>query len=353
MQHEFHKPILVVDDQAATRMLIRKYLESDGYRVLEVASGEEAIQLAKQSELGGILLDLKLPGIDGIEACREIRKLVQHKLTPVLIITATDKIDALSEAFDAGCDDFIVKPINRIVLRARLKGHIQRTELYYQLETVRKTLDRYVSPQTQKIVEQYAGTGDYPPPIKRELCVLFTDIRGFTQLSQFIDPEELFTLLSRHLAYQVDLVYEYGGYVDKYAGDGIMAIFEGQDMAQHACLCALEIIAHAHSIVTGEHSHLFSVGCGISQGQAVVGNIGSPEHLDYSVVGETVNLAARLCGYAEPMSIVVSKNVFSQTREQQLFHFSEAQKISVKGFEQAIQVYELATNAKSIQSKAN
>jgi len=341
MQQLFHKPILVVDDQAATRMLIRKYLETDGYHVLDVASGEAAIELAKQSELGGILLDLKLPGIDGIETCRRIRAMPQHKMTPILIVTAIDEISALSKAFEAECDDFIVKPINHVVLRARLKGHIQRTELYYQLETVQKTLNRYISPQTQKIVEQYAGTGDYPPPVKRELCVLFTDIRGFTQLSQHIEPEELFTLLSRHLAYQVDLVYEFGGYVDKYAGDGIMALFEGQEMAQRACLCALDIIAHAHSIVSGEHSQLFSVGCGISQGQAVVGNIGSPEHLDYSVVGETVNLAARLCGHAEPMSIVVSKDIYAQTKGNKNFHYSEEQAIAVKGFEQAVKVYEL------------
>lgn len=338
MQQQHHNTILIVDDQSTMRALLRRYLKSDGYNSVEAASGEEAIRLAENSKFNGILLDLKMPGIDGIETCRRIRSIAQYKVTPILIITAMGEDAALSDAFEAGCDDFIVKPINPIVLRARLKAHIQRTELYYQLERVRKTLNRYISPRTQKMVEQYAGTGQYPPPEKRELCILFTDIRDFTQLSQHIEPEHLFTLLSQHLAYQVELVYQYGGNVDKYAGDGIMAIFEGPDMAERSCLCALDIIAHAQNLVNQEANHLFAVGCGLSKGLAVIGNIGSPEHLDYSVVGETVNLAARLCGYAAPMSIVIPNSIYSETKDNARFHFLPKHDIEIKGFEQPITV---------------
>ena len=341
MQPQRHNTILIVDDQQTTRILLRQVLNTYGYETIEAASGEEAIRFAEDANFGGILLDLKMPGIDGIQTCRRLRALAQHKVTPILIITAMDEEVALADAFEAGCDDFIVKPINPIVLRARLKAHINRTDLYYQLEQVRKTLNRYISPRTQKMVEQYAGTGQYPPPEKNELCVLFTDIRGFTQLAQHIEPEYLFTLLSQHLAYQVELVYQYGGYVDKYAGDGIMAIFDGPEMAERGCLCALDIIAHAQELVSQEAGHLFAVGCGLDKGMAVIGNIGSPEHLDYSVVGETVNLAARLCGYAGPMTVVVSESIHSETKSNTRLHFSARQDIEIKGFEQPISVYGL------------
>lgn len=343
MQLQHHNTILIVDDQPTTRLLCRQFLKSDGYKTIEAASGEEAIKLAEKLTFAGILLDLKMPGIGGTETCRRLRSITQHKVTPILIVTAMGEDAALSAAFDAGCDDFIVKPINPVVLRARLKGHIQRTELYYQLEQIRKTLNRYISPQTQKMVEQYADTGQYPPPKKQELSVLFTDIRDFTQLSQHIEPEHLFTLLSQHLAYQVELVYQYGGYVDKYAGDGIMAIFEGTDMAERSCLCALDIIDHAKNIANQEANHLFAVGCGLDEGLAIIGNIGSPEHQDYSVVGETVNLAARLCGYAKPMSIIVSKSIHSKIKGNAHFHFSPKQDIEIKGFEQLIAVRKLTT----------
>jgi len=343
MQQLQPKTILIVDDQPSTRMLIKQFLKSDGYQAVEAESGEDAIRLANESKFDGILLDLQMSGIDGIKTCRQMRALPLHNVTPILIITATGEDTALSAAFEAGCDDFIVKPISPIVLRARLSGHIQRTELYYQRERVRKSLNRYISPRTQKMVEQYAGTGKYPAPEKQELCTLFTDIRGFTQLSQHIKPEHLFTLLSEHLAYQVDLVYQYGGYVDKYAGDGIMAIFEEFDMVERSCLCAIDIIAHAQGIAQKEANHLFAVGCGLDKGLAIIGNIGSPEHLDYSVVGETVNLAARLCGYAEPMSIVVSKSVYVVITDDERFRFSQKQDIEIKGFEQRVPVYELAS----------
>jgi adenylate cyclase len=336
-----HKTILVVDDQPTTRLLLKQFLKTDGYATVEAASGEEAVRLAEETEFAGILLDFKMSGIDGIETCRRIRAIAKHKVTPILIITVADEDAVLNEAFAAGCDDYIVKPINNIVLHARLTSHIHRTELYYQLEGVRKMLNRYISPRTQIMVEQYAGTGRLPPPEKREVCVLFTDIRGFTQLAQHIEPERLFALLSQHLAYQVELVYQYSGYVDKYAGDGIMAIFEGQQMAERGCLCAIDIITHAQELVRQEESHLFAVGCGLDQGLAVIGNIGSPEHLDYSVVGETVNLAARLCGLAEPMSIVVSEEIHSQTKEHPGLHFASKQDVKIKGFEHPITVYSL------------
>jgi class 3 adenylate cyclase len=322
--------------------MFKRYLERDGYKTVLANSGEQALEMATNADFAGILLDLNMPGIDGIETCHRLRALENHSITPILIVTATDESVALSRAFKAGCDDFIVKPINRIVLNARLKTHIQRTELFYQLEKVRKTLNRYISSRTQKIVEEYAGTGDYPRPEEKELCMLFTDIRGFTQLSHQIEPVQLFKLLSEHLAYQVDLVYQYGGYVDKYAGDGIMAIFDGSHMASRACLCALDIISHAKALASNEENHLFAVGCGLSKGQAVIGNIGSPEHLDYSVVGETVNLAARLCGYAGPMSAVISETVHDEIKQDPRFKFSPPHKIEIKGFEELITVTEMS-----------
>lgn len=341
MQTDRNKTVLIVDDQEMVRDLLRHHLGEFGYRCIEAQNGEQAIAIAQSQAVDSILLDLNMPGIDGIETCRRLRQIQTHAVTPILVITAREESDALALAFEAGCNDFIVKPFNPVVLQARLKSHIQRTELYYQLERVRKTLNRYVSPRTQQIVEQYAQTGRYPEPVKKDVCVMFSDIRGFTQLSQHIEARELFAMLSRHLAYQVDLVYRYSGYVDKFAGDGIMAVFEGEKKAEHACACATDIIRHAQDIIAEERSELFAVGCGLHLGEAVIGNIGSPEHLDYSVVGETVNLAARLCGHAEPMTAIVSSSVFDALREDAQKEFSRAERISIKGFEEKITIYKL------------
>lgn len=333
--------ILVVDDQTTVRQIVKQVLESGGYEVVEGDSGEQALDLAGKMDIDGIVLDLKMPGIGGIEACRRLRAAERHRVTPILVITAMEQRDVVSQAFDAGCDDFISKPIEPVVLLTRIKGHLQRAALYRQLERIRRNLNRYVSPRLQQMVAQYSDTGALPPPKRLDVCVLFTDIRGFTQLSQAIEPERLFSLLSQHLAYQVDLVYQHGGYVDKYAGDGIMAVFEGVDKALQGCKCALEIIAHDGNAHTGADQSDISVGCGIHQGPAVIGNIGSPEHLDYSVIGESVNLAARLCGFANPRNIVASESIHRTLRNHPQLRFGNERRVQVKGFSQPITVFDL------------
>jgi adenylate cyclase len=262
-------------------------------------------------------------------------------MTPILIVATPDSTDSLAAAFEAGCDDFIPKPVQQSVLDARLTAHLERSGLYRQLERMHRTLNRYVSPRTRQMAEQYACSGALPPPHQVEVCVLFTDIRGFTQLSQDLDPERLFSLLSRQLALQVDLVYEHGGYVDKYAGDGIMAVFEGEDRAERACRCALDIIANARSADSASLGSVFAVGCGLHDGRAVIGNIGSRDHLDYSVIGGTVNLAARLCGFSDRLAVTVSESVRNAVPAEARLNFSTARAVDVKGFREPVVVYRL------------
>ena len=335
------KTVLIVDDQSTARGVLRRMLERAGYRVMEAESGEQALALAADSAVDAVVLDVKMPGIGGIETCRRLRATQRHRITPILVVTALDERQALTSAFAAGCDDFIPKPIEPVVLEARLHSHLQRAELYFQLERVRSSLNRYLSPRTRQIAEQYSESGVVPAPQQVDVCVLFTDIRGFTQLSQDIEAECLFALLSGQLAAQVDLVYRHGGYVDKYAGDGIMAVFEGEGRAVRGCLCALDIVAQARQVSSEAGERLVAVGCGMHQGPAVIGNIGSPEHLDYSVIGESVNLAARLCGFAEPMSIIVSDSVRHAVQSDSQLYFDHPRSVVVKGFRQPVAVSEL------------
>jgi class 3 adenylate cyclase len=335
------KTVLIVDDQSTARGVLRRMLERAGYRVMEAESGEQALALAAGTAVDAVVLDVKMPGIGGIETCRRLRATQRHRITPILVVTALDERQALTSAFAAGCDDFIPKPIEPVVLEARLHSHLQRAELYFQLERVRSSLNRYLSPRTRQIAEQYSESGVVPAPQQVDVCVLFTDIRGFTQLSQDIEAECLFALLSGQLAAQVDLVYRHGGYVDKYAGDGIMAVFEGEGRAVRGCLCALDIVAQARQVSSEAGERLVAVGCGMHQGPAVIGNIGSPEHLDYSVIGESVNLAARLCGFAEPMSIIVSDSVRHAVQTDSQLYFDHPRSVVVKGFRQPVAVSEL------------
>jgi adenylate cyclase len=217
---------------------------------------------------------------------------------------------------------------------------MQKSTYLMEVESMSRSLALYVSPRTQEIARRYATSGALPPPERREVCVMFSDARGFTEMSQEMEPETVFELLSSHLAAQVDVVYRQGGYIDKYSGDGIMAVFDGPDMAFDCCRCALEILDGSRKLAAHGGSQAMRVGIGIHQGVAMVGNLGSADHLDYTIVGRTVNLAARLCGVAS-QSIVVSQAVRDAVGRSTDLAFTTERAASIRGFREPIIVYDL------------
>jgi adenylate cyclase len=151
----------------------------------------------------------------------------------------------------------------------------------------------------------------------------------------------LFRMLSEHLAAQVDLVYNHAGYIDKFAGDGIMAVFDGDKMAQRACRCALDIMDMSRDNAARTGSRINRLGIGIHTGPAIVGNLGSKNHLDYTLIGDTVNLATRLCGIANE-SIVASQAVFDAVAGASELGFGGKRPVAIRGYRVPVTVHELA-----------
>lgn len=338
MHSKQNNKVMIVDDDRISRTFLQQMLICTGYSVIEAKCGEDALKIAYQEHMDGILLDVSMPGIGGIETCRRLRMMEQYRATPILFVTSHDETEKLQGAFEAGADDFIHKPLNAVILQARLQGHMQRAHYYYELERLHRNLNRYISTRTQEMVERYTETGVLPPPEHKEVCIMFTDIRDFTSLSQKIDAEDLFSILTQHLGEQVELVYQHTGYVDKFGGDGIMAVFEGENRCELASRCALDIIdmAQQHCELIGGMQ--INIGIGVYAGEAILGNIGSSEHLDYSLIGNTVNLAARLCGHARAMSIVASTSVRDEITNMQGLHFTDDNTVEIKGVDHMVPI---------------
>jgi len=281
------------------------------------------------------------PAWGGLDLCRQLRAIDSYRITPIIFITALDEADMLDKVFEAGATDFIAKPINPVVLKARLLGHIQKVQFYLEMERVRSYLNRYVSPRTQDMARAYATSGVRPSPELREVCIMFSDVRGFTALSREIEPERLFESLNNLLGMQVDLVYQHDGYIDKFGGDGIMAIFDTDNKATKACRCALDIMYKLDDMAAQQQDSVrLPIAIGMDVGSVIIGNIGSEEHLDYSAVGESVNLASRLCSNAEPMSIEVSGSVVRETGRE-WFSYSEPLEVSIRGINEPVSIYRL------------
>ena len=339
------KTVLLAEQEVSTRTLLEDILREQGFKTLQAGDTEGCLFLALQKNIDAFLLDLELPGGDPVQLCARLRDIDRYKLTPIIFTAASSTSISLQSAFDAGADDFLEKPINPVIATARLRGHLQRMTYLREMEWVRANLNRYVSTRTQQVAEDHAATGTLLEPEERAVCILFSDVRGFTTLSQEMAPNALFRMLGRHLAMQVDCVYRRGGYVDKFGGDGIMAIFDSDDRVTEACHCALEIMEttrHGHS---PDGPPNLPLGIGLNMGPVLIGNIGSEEHLDYSAIGETVNLAARLCGSARPMSILVSDAVASAAGADTTLNFPDRRFINVRGIQEPISVCSLEHGA--------
>ena len=334
------KRILVADDDENTRAVLADLLSDRGYSVIQAETAEKALNLSRSYVMTAFMIDLQMPGMGGIDLCLSIRAMEGYKVAPIIALTGNGDSANLVDAFAAGCDDFVGKPLDGTVLLARLKAHLQRTEYLEELEQTRQILHRYMSTRTREIAETSMKTGTPPAPEQRELAILFTDIRGFTALAEQMKPAELFQKLSSQLEQQVTLVYEYGGYIDKFGGDGVMAVFDQADKAQQACLCACEMIEKAKK-GSQEDTRIRQLGIGIHMGPAVIGNNGSATHMDYSVIGTTVNLAARLCGHAERMSIVVSDAVRRAVIETPCLAFESRREVTIRGLKDPVTVHDL------------
>lgn len=331
------RTVLVVDDTAVSRVLGADILSTSEMKVLEAESGEQALQQAELHAVDAFLLDIRLPDMNGIELCRALRAMPRYRDTPIIFVTAIDQREVLQWALEAGADDFIQKPLHAMVLRKRLGNLLQKADYLRQAESLHLALRRHVSPRTEEIAREFAKTGVLPPPRRQNVCVLFSDVRGFMEAGRDQAPEALFGMLSARLAAQAEAVYRHGGYVDKYAGDGIVAVFDQDEMAKQACRCALDILEAAAERAGG-------TAIGVHLGPAMVGNLGTSEHLDYSVVGRTVNLAARLCGLAGK-SAVVSQAVRDAAEGTAGLLFRSERTAQMRGQDGLVTIYDLQRSA--------
>lgn len=334
--------ILVVDGHPFSRAVLIRILEAASYRVEVADSAAAARSWLEHHRPDAFVLDAEMPGMDGIELCWRLRDDPRFRSTPVLIATANEDRYLLRAAFTAGCDDFLVKPLEPLVVVARLGSLLKKAEYFRELEDIRAELGRYVSPRIRNLIEhRVASSGEHGEPALMDACILFSDIRGFTAMSQCIEPRALFRTVSEHLGAQVECVYTHRGYVDKFGGDGLMAIFDGETMATDACHCALDIMGRVHAMAGSEGVDSVPLAIGIHTGSVVMGNIGTGDHLDYTAIGESVNIAARLCGQASAADVVVSAAVRERVGERVDLRFDRPTEARIRGLSEPVMLYHL------------
>jgi len=355
--------ILVVDDTPQNVKLLADLLTVKGYTVVTAASGAEALKQMEAERPDLVLLDVVMPGMSGYEVCRKIRENPATQILPVVMATSLDPAQERVKGIEAGADDFLTKPINQPELLARVRSLLRIKEMYdtiqaqaVQLTEWNKTLEervheqvtqlerlgrlkRFFSPQLAELIVA-GGAEDPLKTHRREVTVVFLDLRGFTAFAETSEPEEVMGVLREYHAEMGKLILEHEGTLERFTGDGMMIFFNDPtpvpNPAERALRMAVAMRDRVAEMIAKwrKRGYHLDFGVGIAQGYATIGAIGFEGRWDYGAIGTVTNLAARLCGEAKPGQILISQRLLGTVED--LIEVEPVGELTLKGFSRPV-----------------
>jgi class 3 adenylate cyclase len=328
--------VLVVDDDPDMAAYLARLLESEGLAAETVNNGDAAMVYVMSTPPDLVLLDIMMPGTDGFEICARLKADTATAMIPIVLVTALEDQQSRVRGIKAGADDFLSKPVHREELVARVETlkrlHATRRELearrlaaeVQRKEALRRAFSRYISPRlAERIISDMEDEGT---PFRRgaqrvSVIALFADLRGFTRLTESTGVDEVVGLLNEHFSVITDAAYRHDGTIFSMAGDSLLVgfgvPFPQPDAAARAWRAAHDMLrsftsVHARWIKSGGVPT--GLGIGIASGEAILGNVGSPHYMSYTIIGDAVNTASRLVQAAKPGEILVSGSVYETIR---------------------------------------
>ncbi|MCL2933535.1 MAG: ATP-binding protein [Trichodesmium sp. MAG_R03] len=340
--------ILIVDDEPVNLTVLSNQLSLHNYQVIQANNGQKALDILAQDFLPDlILLDVMMPGMTGYEVTQKVRKTWSLYQLPIMMLTAKNRVSDLVIGLEAGANDYLSKPFQKEELLARIKTHINLKKLRTEKAHIRQTFGRYV---TDEVVDNVLET---PEGLKlggerKKVTILTSDLRGFTNLSERLAPEEVVSVLNFYLSSMADIIISFQGTIDEFMGDGILVLFGAlnprKDDAKRAIACAVamqqEIKLVNKKMAAWGYSPL-EMGIGINTGEVVVGNIGSEKRTKYGVVGNQVNLTYRIESYSTSDEILISETTLIEVGES-LLRIDGQKLVQPKGVKQPINIYNIS-----------
>jgi len=358
--------LLVVDDNALNVDILRTRLAAQGYEVLTASDGEAALSLARAQQPDLLLLDIMMPGLDGLEVCRRLKGDATLPFMPVILVTAKADSRDVVAGLDAGADEYLTKPVDQAALVSRVKSMLRIKALHDTVEEqaaalgewnrtlecrVREQVEqlgrlgrlrRFFSPQLADAIVQ-GGAEDPLRTHRREVTVVFADLRGFTAFAEAAEPEEIMAVLREYHGEMGRLILAHEGTLERFTGDGLMVFFNDPvpvpDAPERAVRMAVAMRDRVGELAVKWHreGYALDLGLGIARGFATLGAIGFEGRWDYAALGTVTNLAARLCGEARAGQILVAARVL--TTLDALVDSEPLGELSLKGFSRPVPVF--------------
>ncbi|WP_280948994.1 adenylate/guanylate cyclase domain-containing protein [Methylocapsa aurea] len=373
-----HSPprILAVDDVPENLEIVTMRLAAHGYDVVTAADGEEGLAKARALQPDLILLDIMMPKLDGVSVLKELKRDESLGFIPVILLTArADRTDIVA-GLDAGADDYLTKPFDQSALVARVRSMLRIKALHDtvqdqaaklaeqtremaawnamlekrvaeqvgEIERISR-LKRFLSPQIADLVAASGQSENLLESHRREITVLFCDLRGFTAFTEIAEPEEVMKVLNEYHQTLGSHIDRYEGTLERFAGDGLLTLFNDPlpcpDHAERAIRMALDMRESIAQLaqIWRKRGHELGFGIGVALGYATLGRIGFERRFDYSAVGSVTNLASRLCDEAKSGQILVEAKAFNAVEG--LFETRPLAPISLKGFRRPVEAYEI------------
>lgn len=337
--------VLVAEDNHDSRQLVSDIIMSLGHTPVLAPNGRVALDIIRDTPPDLVILDVNMPEMDGFAVCEAVKRDPVTAKIPVLMLTAQTDVESRVLGLGLGADDYLPKPFHPRELMARIQTRLRAKEvqdtLREQREELRRTFERFVA---HEIVEQLL---EDPTRVKlggaeMTVTVLFADLESFTTVAEYVEPSQLLDMLNSYHALLAHYIKANGGTIDKFLGDGIMALYNTPLPQEDHALRAVKTALDIRDALPDFHAELdplfrLDVNFGINSGKAVVGNVGTPDLMDFTAVGDTVNLASRLEGLSDNNEITVSEDTYRLVA-----HAVEAERVGprmVRGREEPVVTY--------------
>lgn len=290
--------ILVVDDNDDNRFTLVQRLKREGYTNVTVAeNGRIALDSLSQHEFDLVLLDIMMPEISGYEVLERMRESEELRSIPVIMVSAVDEFESVVRCIEAGAEDYLQKPFNAVLLRARIHACLEkkrlRDEIVRQLRVIRQVFGKYVP---QSLVDAIVAGEGVLTPRQVTATVLYTDIESFSTIAEAMSPENVVTMLNEYFPAVIEPIERHGGVVNQFQGDAMLVTFNVPVEDPIHADKALRVAQDIQKVVKERTFAGMNLRTriGINTGEVIAGNVGSGDRINYTVHGDAVNLAARL-----------------------------------------------------------
>jgi adenylate cyclase len=360
--------VLVVDDTEMNRDMLCALLAADGHESAVAENGRIALEKIQKNSYDLILLDVMMPEMNGYQVLEQMKSKPNLRDIPVIVLSALDEIGSVVRCIELGAEDYLPKPFDPVLLRARISACLEKKRLRDQEVQLRSELEKWNERLEQRVQEQLRQlerlerlkrffspqlaelivNGEAEDPLKthrRELTVVYLDLRGFTAFAETAEPEEVMEILHEYHAAMGELILQHEGTLEHFAGDGMMIFFNDPvptpNPAEQAIRMTLAMRERVRDLTTKwrKLGYDLDFGVGIAQGYATIGAIGFEGRWEYGAIGSVPNLAARICGEAKPGQILVSQRLLGRVEE--LVEAEPAGELSLKGFHRPVTAYNI------------